>query len=139
MDFRQLLYFVTAVEEGSISAAARKLFLSQPPVTAQIKALEEELGRPLLVRSGKGVQPTAFGRAVLEYAMIMRKAAEKLGLKFRLTINGQTLLSTQKNYRRIRHATVHVRSVFPAEHQNRLLYPRVPAQQPLFPRCAFAG
>ena len=51
MDFRQLLYFVTAVEEGSISAAARKLFLSQPPVTAQIKALEEELGCTLLVRN----------------------------------------------------------------------------------------
>ena len=56
MDFRQLLYFVTAVEEGSISAAARKLFLSQPPVTAQIKALEEELGCTLLVRGARAVR-----------------------------------------------------------------------------------
>ena len=47
-------------------------------MSKNIRALQEELGRPLLVRSGKGVQPTAFGRAVLEYAMIMRKAAEKL-------------------------------------------------------------
>ena len=36
------------------------------------------MGRPLLVRSGKGVRPTAYGRAVMEYAVIMRKAAEKI-------------------------------------------------------------
>ena len=78
MDLRQLEIFVTAYEKGSLSRAAECLNTSQPNVSKNIRALEEELGRPLLVRSGKGVQPTAFGRAVLEYAMIMRKAAEKL-------------------------------------------------------------
>ena len=68
MDFRQLLYFVTAVEEGSISAAARKLVLSQPPVTAQIKALEEELGCTLLVRGARAVRMTEEGRLLYDRA-----------------------------------------------------------------------
>ncbi|MGI5885204.1 MAG: LysR family transcriptional regulator [Candidatus Spyradocola sp.] len=71
MDFRQLTYFVTAVEEGSISAAARKLFLSQPPVTAQIKALEEELGCALLVRGARSVRMTEEGRLLYDRAKAM--------------------------------------------------------------------
>lgn len=43
MDIRQLIYFATIVEEGSISAAAKKLHLSQPPLSYQLKLLEEEL------------------------------------------------------------------------------------------------
>ena len=43
MDIRQLLYFTTIAEEGSISAAAKKLHLSQPPLSYQIKQLEAEL------------------------------------------------------------------------------------------------
>ena len=78
MDLRQLEIFATACEKGSLSSAAACLNTSQPNVSKNIRALEEELGRPLLVRSGKGVQPTAYGRAVLEYAVIMRKAAEKI-------------------------------------------------------------
>lgn len=47
MDIRQLLYFTTIAEEGSISAAAKKLHLSQPPLSYQMKLLEEELHLPL--------------------------------------------------------------------------------------------
>ena len=78
MDLRQLEIFTTACEKGSLSSAAACLNTSQPNVSKNIRALEEELGRPLLVRSGKGVRPTAYGRAVMEYAVIMRKAAEKI-------------------------------------------------------------
>lgn len=46
MDLKQLSYFVKIVEEGSISGAAKKLFMSQPPVTSQMKLLEAELGLP---------------------------------------------------------------------------------------------
>ena len=73
MDLRQLEIFVTAYEKGSLSRAAECLNTSQPNVSKNIRALEEELGRPLLVRSGKGVQPTAVGRAVLEYAADEKK------------------------------------------------------------------
>ena len=87
MDFRQLLYFVTAVEEGSISAAARKLFLSQPPVTAQIKALEEELGCTLLVRGARAVRMTEEGRLLYDRAKAMlalrESAAEEIAGRVR--------------------------------------------------------
>ena len=44
MDIRQLKYFLTIAEEGQITAAARKLQLAQPPLSQQMKLLEEELG-----------------------------------------------------------------------------------------------
>ena len=50
MDIRQLLYFTTIAEEGSISAAAKKLHLSQPPLSYQMKMLEEELQVSLFLR-----------------------------------------------------------------------------------------
>ena len=43
MDLKQLSYFVKIVEEGSISGAAKKLFMSQPPLSSQMKLLETEL------------------------------------------------------------------------------------------------
>ena len=44
MDLKQLRYFTTVAEEGTISAAAKKLFMSQPPLSTQMKLLEQELG-----------------------------------------------------------------------------------------------
>lgn len=76
MDIKQLQYFVTACESGSFSSAVSCMYTSQPNVSRSIRDLEHELGRPLLVRSGKGVQPTAYGKTVLEHArMILRTVA----------------------------------------------------------------
>ena len=50
MELRQLRYFVTVAEEGNISRAAQKVFLTQPALSRQIKALEEAIGQPLLDR-----------------------------------------------------------------------------------------
>lgn len=61
MNLQQLLYFVTIVEFGSFSKAARELKMTQPPLTAQMKALEKELGVQLLERSPKGVTLTKAG------------------------------------------------------------------------------
>jgi len=61
MDLRQLRSFVHVVETGSLSRAAARVHLSQPAVTRQIRLLEEELGTPLLHRTGRGVRPTAAG------------------------------------------------------------------------------
>ena len=44
MDLKQLRYFSAVVEQGSISAAARALFMSQPPLSTQVRQLEKELG-----------------------------------------------------------------------------------------------
>lgn len=53
MDIRQLIYFATIVEEGSISAAAKKLHLSQPPLSYQLKLLEEELAPGSFCSAGR--------------------------------------------------------------------------------------
>lgn len=71
MELKQLSYFVAVVEEGSFSAAARKLFMSQPPITTQVKALEEELGCALLVRGTRAVRPTEEGRLLYDRARLM--------------------------------------------------------------------
>ena len=74
MDIKQLEFLVIACEKGSLSQAAACMYTSQPNVSKTIRALERELGRPLLKRSGKSVSPTAYGETVLEYARMILKA-----------------------------------------------------------------
>ena len=78
MDIKQLEYFVVACERGSFSKAAACMYTSQPNVSKTITALEHELGRPLLKRTGKGVIPTTYGKMVLEYANIVLKATSTI-------------------------------------------------------------
>lgn len=68
MDLKQLRYFVAVAEEGNIGSASRKLHISQPPVTRQIKKLEQEVGGDLFVRTPKGVELTDAGRTLLKEA-----------------------------------------------------------------------
>jgi DNA-binding transcriptional LysR family regulator len=67
MELRHLRYFVAVAEFGSFSRAAEKLFIAQPPLSTQIRQLEDEVGVPLLVRHPRGVRLTAAGQTfVLE-------------------------------------------------------------------------
>jgi DNA-binding transcriptional LysR family regulator len=68
IDLRQLRYFVAVAESRSISAAAERLHLSQPPLSVQIKELESALGTQLLERHRNGITLTDAGRAMLEEA-----------------------------------------------------------------------
>ena len=61
MDIRQLTYFMVIAEEGQITAAARRLHMAQPPLSQQMKALEEELGVQLLQREPRSVTLTDAG------------------------------------------------------------------------------
>lgn len=74
MELRVLNYFLAVAREQSISAAAESLHLSQPTLSTQLKALEQELGKQLLIRGTKG------SRKVLltEEGMILRKRAEEI-------------------------------------------------------------
>lgn len=74
MELRVLQYFLAVAREQSISAAAESLHLSQPTLSTQLKALEVELGKQLLIRGTKG------SRKVLltEEGMILRKRAEEI-------------------------------------------------------------
>ena len=76
MDIRQLLYFTTIAEEGSISAAAKKLHLSQPPLSYQMKLLEEELHLPLIERSARGIALTEAGRVLYKRAQGILELSE---------------------------------------------------------------
>jgi DNA-binding transcriptional LysR family regulator len=71
MELKQLLYFVTVVEEGTISAAAKKLFISQPPLSAQMKLLEDELGCVLFQRGQRQIQLTEAGKKLYTRASVL--------------------------------------------------------------------
>jgi DNA-binding transcriptional LysR family regulator len=68
MDMRQLKYFVAIAEEGQITRAAKRLNMEQPPLSRQLKLIEEELGVTLFDRSGKGLKLTDAGQLLLEKA-----------------------------------------------------------------------
>lgn len=68
MDIKQLKYFVTVANEGQITKAAQKLFMAQPPLSRHIIELEKEIGKPLFLRTKKGLELTSAGEALLQKA-----------------------------------------------------------------------
>lgn len=68
MELKQLAYFKAIVEEGTISAAARRLHMSQPPLSYQMKMLEEELQVQLFLRGTKKITLTEAGKVLYERA-----------------------------------------------------------------------
>jgi DNA-binding transcriptional LysR family regulator len=78
MDVRQLRYFVSIVDYGSLGKAAEKLFVAQPSLSQQMARLEEELGVSLLLRSNHGVTPTAEGDALYRHARLVLRQMEQL-------------------------------------------------------------
>ena len=68
METRRLQYFVTIVDSGTITRAAELLHLAQPALSQHVSALESEFKQQLLVRSRRGIVPTAAGRSLYRYA-----------------------------------------------------------------------
>ena len=75
MDLRRINAFVVVAEEGNFSKAARRLNLSQPPLSRMIRQLEVELGVALFSRSHRGAELTAHGRLLFEKAKAVTDAA----------------------------------------------------------------
>jgi len=75
MDFRHLRAFITVAEEASVTKAAERLHISQPPLSRHIKQLEDELGITLFVRHRQGVTLTNAGHRLLEKARVLASAA----------------------------------------------------------------
>jgi len=80
MELRQIRYFQCVARELSFTKAARLLHIAQPPLSRQIKMLEEELGVEVFERLGRGIQLTEAGRYFLDQT-------EKMTLRLEETIN----------------------------------------------------
>ncbi|MFG6504532.1 LysR family transcriptional regulator [Microbacterium sp. P05] len=79
---QQLLYFIEVAAEGSISAAADLLYVSQPTMSAAMKDLETRVGRALLLRSARGVTLTPDGAEFLGYARQVTEQAALLEQRY---------------------------------------------------------
>lgn len=82
MELRQLQYFIVVYEEGSVTKAASRLNVVQPALSQQISKLEEELGRPLFLRTAKGMVPTETGAQA--YTMFSSILGDLRNAKLRL-------------------------------------------------------
>jgi DNA-binding transcriptional LysR family regulator len=77
MELRHLRYFQAVAELGSMTAAARRLYVSQSAISEQVRDLEQELGCKLLDRSGRSLQLTPQGQVFLEEARRTLDAAQR--------------------------------------------------------------
>ena len=89
MELRHLRYFVAVAEHGHITRAAESLGIQQPPLSQQIKALEEELGVQLLRRRPRGVELTDAGSAFLERARVILGEVDRAFASTRRTARGE--------------------------------------------------
>ncbi|MDP3425050.1 MAG: LysR family transcriptional regulator [Burkholderiaceae bacterium] len=85
-DWNQLRAFLETAQTGSLSAAARKLGLTQPTLSRHVAAIEQALGVTLFERTGQAMVPTDAGLSLLEHARAMGVAAQELVL----TASGQS-------------------------------------------------
>src|SRR5919197_472758 len=77
LNLHRLWIFMQVVECGGFSAAAQKLYMSQPSVSNQVRQLEQSLQTTLIDRSGARVRPTAEGEVLMEYAKRVFLLAEE--------------------------------------------------------------
>ncbi|WP_409290845.1 LysR family transcriptional regulator [Peribacillus sp. SCS-37] len=98
MDIRQLKYFVTIAEEGKITTAAKKLNIAQPPLSRQLKQMEEELGVMLFDRDNKSLNLTLEGeRLLLRAKELLNKLDETMVEVQELRKDASGILSVGSN------------------------------------------
>ncbi|WP_123042510.1 LysR family transcriptional regulator [Cohnella candidum] len=82
MTLQQLKYILTIVSSGSISEAAKKLYISQPSLSSAVKEIEQEMGIEIFVRSSKGIVLSVDGAEFLSYARQVVEQAELLEQRY---------------------------------------------------------
>jgi LysR family transcriptional regulator, benzoate and cis,cis-muconate-responsive activator of ben and cat genes len=90
MELKQMRYFMALAQERNFSRAAERLNMAQPPLTRQIRNMEEMLGTPLFLRTAKGVDLTDAGQSLLEEVPNILALADRVEERARL--NGQGLV-----------------------------------------------
>jgi DNA-binding transcriptional LysR family regulator len=88
MELRHLRYFVVVAEEGHFTRAAERLGMQQPPLSQQIRALEQELGFDLFRRHPKGAEPTPAGAAFLTEARAILANVQQAAVRAARVANG---------------------------------------------------
>ncbi len=120
LNYHHLLYFWTVAKEGSITRASQQLSLAQPTISAQLHTLEESLGEPLFVRTGRNLALTDFGRLVYRYAEQIFALGKEL----------QNAVQTRPSSRTLR-LTVGIAEVLPKLLVHRILEPVLHMDQPV--------
>jgi DNA-binding transcriptional LysR family regulator len=118
MELYQLRTFVAVAEEGHLTRAAERLFISQPAVSAHVKALEEELGVALFTRSARGMQLTREGQALRAKAEAALKSVgdfltEARALRENLSGELKVALNTDPDLLRVRKLMDALRAAHP--------------------------
>ncbi len=93
MTLQQLKYAIAVADTGNITEASRRVFISQPSLTAAIRELEEEMGITIFSRSNKGVTVTNEGDEFLSYARQVLEQAALLEDRFKSNAGGNTIFS----------------------------------------------
>jgi DNA-binding transcriptional LysR family regulator len=119
VELYQLRTFAAVAQAGHLTRAAEKLFISQPAVSAHVKALEEELGVVLFTRSARGMQLTREGLALLAHAEAVLAQAgelERAAQALRQELSGELkiALNTDADFLRVRQLLAALRTEHPA-------------------------
>lgn len=89
MNLKQLRYFLVVTEEKQITAAAKRLYIAQPPLSYQLKQLEKELGAQLFKRTAHGIELTDAGQIFQSYANEIISLAQNAENQVHKTISGE--------------------------------------------------
>lgn len=89
MNVKQLRYFLVVAEEKQITAAAKRLYIAQPPLSYQLKQLEKELGAQLFKRTAHGIELTDVGQIFQSYANEIISLAQNAENQVHKTISGE--------------------------------------------------
>jgi LysR family transcriptional activator of nhaA len=128
LNYHHLLYFWVTAREGSVTRASEQLYLSQPTISAQIRALENALGEKLFTKSGRHLVLTEIGRVVFRYA----EEIFSLGRELTDTLKGR--LSTRSSSRPMRFL-VGIADVLPKIVAYRILEPTLRLAEPVYIVC----